>query len=247
MKFETGWYPVALSETLEPGTSAGTRIFGKEIVVWRDLDGDAHVWEDRCPHRGMRFSFGFVRGNSIACLYHGWHYDRAGQCHYIPAHPNLDVPKTIRANVYSSAERLGMLWVYSEPVENPPALSVEEAGVTPVRSVYVDCDAASAAAALAEAELPPFKAKGASLSCSTSADGPLFTLVAETAGGRDVVIVGVQPVADASTALHIVVADGDDAYRGAGQKHFARWAEALRRAIERRAAPSVVPALEPAE
>ncbi|RVC56037.1 Rieske (2Fe-2S) protein, partial [Mesorhizobium sp. M00.F.Ca.ET.038.03.1.1] len=86
------WHPVALSASIEPGSSAGTHIDGKEFVVWRDNRGAPHVWEDRCPHRGMKLSFGFVRGDHIACLYHGWQYDTAGQCRYIPARPAQDEP-----------------------------------------------------------------------------------------------------------------------------------------------------------
>ena len=54
------WHPVALSADIEPGIANGTRILGREIVVWRDASGAAHVWDDRCRHRGMRPSFGFV-------------------------------------------------------------------------------------------------------------------------------------------------------------------------------------------
>ena len=64
MKLEAGWVPVALSASIEAGTSAGAVVDGSEIVVWRDNSGKAHVWEDRCPHRGMRMSFGFVRGGA---------------------------------------------------------------------------------------------------------------------------------------------------------------------------------------
>ncbi len=51
MKLQAGWVPVALSASIEPGTSAGAVVEGSEIVVWRDNSGNAHVWEDRCPHR----------------------------------------------------------------------------------------------------------------------------------------------------------------------------------------------------
>ena len=94
-----GWYPVALSGGVPTGTSNGTHLFGEEIVVWRDADGAPHIWEDRCPHRGMRLSFGFVRGEALNCLYHGWQYGTAGSCQKIPAHPDLVVPNTIRAGV----------------------------------------------------------------------------------------------------------------------------------------------------
>ena len=36
---------------------------GYRMVLWRGLDGTPYALEDRCPHRGMRLSFGFVRGN----------------------------------------------------------------------------------------------------------------------------------------------------------------------------------------
>ena len=72
MTFGPAWYPVALSNGIEPGRSAGTRLFDQELCIWRDTEGTAHAWEDRCPHRGMRLSFGFVRGDRIACLSLSW-------------------------------------------------------------------------------------------------------------------------------------------------------------------------------
>src|SRR2546430_11372221 len=101
------WHPVGLSYSIEAGSSAGTRLFGQELVVWRDTGGMAHVREERCPHRRMKLSFGFVRGDHIACLYHGRQYHRAGSCPYIPAHPHLDVPKTFKVPVSLSQEQGG--------------------------------------------------------------------------------------------------------------------------------------------
>lgn len=107
----SAWHPVALSHDVARNTSTDTRLGGEELVVWRDGDGRIHVWPDRCPHRGMRLSFGFVRENHIACLYHGWRFDAAGQCRYIPAHPDLDVPPTIRIEPFATREQFGMVWV----------------------------------------------------------------------------------------------------------------------------------------
>jgi len=38
-----------------------------DIAVWRSVSGVVNAWENRCPHRGMRLSHGFVRGESLAC------------------------------------------------------------------------------------------------------------------------------------------------------------------------------------
>ena len=126
----TGW---------SPAHRRGRGCSTSEIVLWRDEAGASHAWEDRCPHRGMRLSFGFVRGNHIACLYHGWQYDTAGQCRYIPAHPNLEVPDTIKVATFPSVPRLagssgsGRRLVAEAPVP-PPA----DFAARPVRSLYVD-------------------------------------------------------------------------------------------------------------
>src|SRR5882757_1370200 len=152
------WHPVGLSYSIEAGSSAGTRLFGQELVVWRDTSGMAHVWEDRCPHRGMKLSFGFVRGDHIACLYHGWQYNSGGQCQYIPAHPDLEVPKTIKVPVYSTHERNGMIWTTLS--ELGPPLPEDDGPTVPLRSLYLGCSPDTAIAALGTVRLVPFTAGG---------------------------------------------------------------------------------------
>lgn len=126
------WTAIALSRDVPPENTRAVTVDGREIVIWRGADGEAHVWEDRCPHRGMRLSFGFVRGTVLNCLYHGWRYGASGSCAGIPAHPDLTVPPTIRANAFPVRESGGMVWTTfdADPGE-PPALP---AGTTPVVS-----------------------------------------------------------------------------------------------------------------
>jgi len=218
MTFGPAWYPVALSNGIEPGRSAGTRLFDQELCIWRDTEGTAHAWEDRCPHRGMRLSFGFVRGDKIACLYHGWQYDRLGQCRLIPAHPDLEVPATIRVAKYPCQEMLGMLWVYAErEAATPPTLALDEREVTPVRSLYIDCAPSSAMQALA-----------ARTKTIGTAGATVLTLDAD---GRSV-IAGLQPLGKSKTALHLVLPSTAMMARAAAQHAVALWAEELRRRLE---------------
>jgi nitrite reductase/ring-hydroxylating ferredoxin subunit len=217
MTFGAGWYPVALSNGLEVRRSSGTRLFDRELCIWRDTAGQAHAWEDRCPHRGMRLSFGFVRGDRIACLYHGWQYDAEGRCRLIPSHPDLDVPSTIGVATYRCAETLGMLWVYSErEVEAAPGLSIEPREATPVRSLYIDCEPAKAMQALAAR--------------SEAIGSGVFALSLDADG--EIVLVGLQPVGKTKTALHIVLADGPITRRAERRHAVAAWAEELRRGLE---------------
>ncbi len=226
MNVEDNWHPVGLSHSIEAGSSAGTRLFDQELVVWRDNNGVAHVWEDRCPHRGMKLSFGFVRGDHIACLYHGWQYNSGGHCQYIPAHPALDVPKTIKVPVYPVHERGGMVWTTLS--ENPPLVPEGDEPAVPLRSLYLCCGFEAAVAALNSIQLVPF-------ATDTPAD-TIVSRVSETlfaiSCAQDRLLVGVQAISKTRTALHLSISGPAERYQGAGQSHFNGWAWQWRHAVE---------------
>jgi nitrite reductase/ring-hydroxylating ferredoxin subunit len=113
--------------------------------VWRDSKGELHANQNRCPHRGMRLSFGFVRDDRLNCLYHGWSYDSGGQCRHIPAHPTLTPPRTVCLQTFAVRERYGTIWLatgndggsteLTSPLDQL-ALPLD-LQATPVRSLYV--------------------------------------------------------------------------------------------------------------
>ncbi|MBO0757053.1 MAG: Rieske (2Fe-2S) protein [Bradyrhizobiaceae bacterium] len=218
MRSSCGWYPVSLSEGLEAGRSAGTRLFDKEFVIWRDADGAAHVWEDRCPHRGMRLSFGFVRGSHIACIYHGWQYDANGQCQFVPAHPALSIPSSIRVATYPCVERLGIVWMYSDSdATTTPELTLDRDEVTSVRSLYID----RAPAAVLDHLEPQSKNVGV---------GAVTLLSLDAEGQR--LLAAVQPFGVEKTALHIVLPAKLNSHKAEARRAAAMWAEDLRRHLE---------------
>ena len=211
MNPRSGWYPLCLADDVEPGTATGTRLFGRELVVWRDQAGASHVWEDRCPHRGMRLSFGFVRGDRIACLYHGWQFDATGRCRLIPAHPDLKVPPSITVERYASEERLGIVWVRDHDVDEGLPPPGDDGSIVPVRSITMR---ASVDRVLACLSCSPPRRNG---------------LVAVHLDG-DRLNAAIQPLSDSETALHLTFADTPGS--PLDRKRAALWAEALRREVE---------------
>ncbi len=140
----------------------------------------------------MRMSFGFVRGDHIACLYHGWRYDTGGQCRYIPAHPDLEVPQTIKVPTFAAIERAGIIWMAPEGSDAEDLSTLHETA-EPVRSLYLDLSAN--AALLAVTAAPPEGYR--------PVPGAPDTV---TLQGNDVtVLIAAQPRDAGRTALHITV------------------------------------------
>ncbi|MCH2078201.1 MAG: Rieske (2Fe-2S) protein [Rhodobacteraceae bacterium] len=117
----TQWVPAAVSTDILDGTVVPAALPTGPIAVWRTASGELHANGDRCPHRGMRLSHGFVRGNSLSCIYHGWRYGRDGGCEHIPAHPGLEPPKSINCGPLPVAEANGVVWVAAQAPEEAPA------------------------------------------------------------------------------------------------------------------------------
>ena len=211
-----GWIPVALSADIDPGTAAGTRVDQAELVVWRDASKAIHVWEDRCPHRGMRLSFGFVRGDHLACLYHGWQFDGVAQCQMIPAHPALRVPSTIRATPYAAIERLGIIWVC---ISEPDTASPIDAASVGVRSLDLQVDASSVMQALPQWPPP--------VACASQLQRHDRLMIFGTGTAR--LAVAVQPLAPGQTMLHLSLLGGGEPSLLLA---VSEWAEQLRDRLE---------------
>jgi nitrite reductase/ring-hydroxylating ferredoxin subunit len=128
------WTPVALARDLPRLCVMPVCVDGTQLALWRSATGRLAAWADRCPHRGMRLSHGFVRGEALSCIYHGWSYGTDGQCLRIPAHPDLEPPEAIRVPVYHAMESGGVVWVATQATDAMPP-SVDG---SPLRSLTVE-------------------------------------------------------------------------------------------------------------
>ncbi len=160
------WHPVARSADLRPGDNIVAGFAeGQELALWRATDGTAQAWENRCPHRSVRFTLGQVVDNHLACAYHGWQYAAgSGQCTRIPAHPAMQAPRNVCAKTFATAEAAGMLWVRLSPEATPAAPALADAvpaGWHFCRTLTVNTPADTVRAALAQRGLIAEAASGA--------------------------------------------------------------------------------------
>ena len=109
------WHPVCAADALPTGTPLAATLLGEALVLWRDGQGAAQVFSDRCPHRGASLSLGCVRDGQLECAYHGWRFDGGGRCVAIPAVPGFVPPATHTATRFDLREAYGLLWVRLEP------------------------------------------------------------------------------------------------------------------------------------
>ena len=133
------WHPIHRAEDLLPGQAKPIEIMSERFTLYRGDGGAPHVVDFRCPHRGTQLSAGWVEGDSIRCMYHGWCFNAAGQCTEQPAEEKSFVGK-IKIRSYPTREYLGLIFAYlgeGEAPGFPRFLHIEESGVLEVLSTEI--------------------------------------------------------------------------------------------------------------
>src|SRR5262245_47912883 len=73
------WHPVLRTRDLPRGRAVAVRVGGRSLALFRPGPGRVAALDDKCSHRRMKLSLGTVRDGRLACPYHGWTFDCAGQ------------------------------------------------------------------------------------------------------------------------------------------------------------------------
>jgi nitrite reductase/ring-hydroxylating ferredoxin subunit len=120
-----GWFQVGYPEDVKPGGVKPLFYFDRDLVLWRDEDGEAHLQDAYCPHLGAHLGHGgSVDRCNIVCPFHGWKFDAEGA--------NADIPYSERVNrsaklrTYPLVERNGLVMAWYHPHDEPPAWDVPE-------------------------------------------------------------------------------------------------------------------------
>ena len=83
------WQPAALVEELAGNRPVKpVRLFGENLVMFKDENGQYGLLERHCPHRGTDLAFGRLEDGGLRCAFHGWLFGVDGQCLETPAEPD---------------------------------------------------------------------------------------------------------------------------------------------------------------
>jgi 5,5'-dehydrodivanillate O-demethylase oxygenase subunit len=117
------WHPVAGVAEFDGQSVRPIRLFGEDLVLYKDLSGNFGLVQRRCPHRNADLAFGFVEQCGLRCAYHGWEFDSKGQCTHQPYEEIVDTQARLRQKTritaYEVRAKAGMVWAYMGPSPAP--------------------------------------------------------------------------------------------------------------------------------
>lgn len=113
------WQPVAVSAELAAGQAQPLRILGEDLTLYRGESGRPHLVGGYCAHRLTVLHTGWVEGDRIRCMYHGWQYDGDGRCTERPAERD-DRPPNVAIAGYPLEEYAGLIFAYLGSGAPPP-------------------------------------------------------------------------------------------------------------------------------
>jgi 5,5'-dehydrodivanillate O-demethylase len=105
------WQPVTLSSRVARGRTLPLTIMGQQLMLYRGESGRAYLVDAHCAHRRTHLQTGWVEGEQIRCIYHGWRYDGTGQCTEMPAERTIK-PGQIRIGGYPVHEYCGLVFAW---------------------------------------------------------------------------------------------------------------------------------------
>jgi phthalate 4,5-dioxygenase oxygenase subunit len=140
------WQPAALVDELAGNRPVKpVRLFGEDLVLFRDETGRYGLMERACPHRGTDLAYGRLEDGGLRCAFHGWLFDVHGACLQTPAEPDgSNLAANIRQKAYPVVEKSGILFAYLGPGE-PPEFPHLDCFVAPATHTFafkglIDCN-----------------------------------------------------------------------------------------------------------
>ncbi|MBV6272117.1 Rieske 2Fe-2S domain-containing protein [Alcaligenaceae bacterium CGII-47] len=118
------WTPICLLEEVSEadGPPNKARVFGEDLVVFRDTNGRIGVMDEYCPHRRASLVLGRNEDCGLRCLYHGWKIDVDGNVVEMVSEPaTSNFASKVKHTAYPTQEWGGFVWAYMGPADTMPA------------------------------------------------------------------------------------------------------------------------------
>ncbi len=117
------WLPALWSDEVaqRDGAPVRVRMFGENLVAFRDSNGELGLIDEACPHRLASLALGRNEDGGLRCIYHGWKFGVDGSCLDMPTEPEeYNFKERVRMRSYPVREAGGLVWAYLGPAEFEP-------------------------------------------------------------------------------------------------------------------------------
>ena len=121
-RYARGWHILAFSQELKIGEVKSYSYFEQEMVLFRGESGEAIVVDAYCPHLGANLGGigSEVIGDSIRCPFHGWQFDKNGDCVAIPYSDTIPERAKGSLQTWPVIEKNGFIAIWNDPEGNAP-------------------------------------------------------------------------------------------------------------------------------
>lgn len=137
------WQPIGVSSELGVGKAKSIHVMGDKFTLYRGQSGTPYVVGFRCSHRRTQLSTGWVKEDSIQCMYHGWAFDGGGRCVFRPGEDPSGPAPDADINSVPAKEHAGLIYGYfggNEPPPFPPFPNYSADGVIENFSSELPCN-----------------------------------------------------------------------------------------------------------
>jgi phenylpropionate dioxygenase-like ring-hydroxylating dioxygenase large terminal subunit len=117
------WYVCAWPDEISSDGILARTICDQPIIFYRGAGGTVAALEDRCCHRQMPLSMGWLEDDTVRCSYHGLRFNAEGKCVEIPGQENI--PPRVTVRTYPVVEKYGAVWLWPGEADADPALIPE--------------------------------------------------------------------------------------------------------------------------
>lgn len=122
LPYPNGWFCLAFSSEVRPGTVTTRPLAGAEVVLYRTSKGVLRAVRPQCPHLGAHLGVGgSVEGEDIVCPFHRFAFDPAGVC--VRTAYDQPPPKASLTQ-YPVCEANGSVYVWRHALGLPPQWEV---------------------------------------------------------------------------------------------------------------------------
>lgn len=104
------WFRICKSDSLKD-KPIKKNLNGIPIVLFRGEEGKIGALLDRCPHRNIQMSNGYMENNNLVCRFHGWHFNTEGTCVKVAQLKNQVYDKDRNAVSFTAFEEEGFIYV----------------------------------------------------------------------------------------------------------------------------------------